>query len=83
VAADPREVIIDFRESRVADMSAIDALNKLTSRYSKVGKRLHLRHLSEDCKLLLRNAGAVIEVNILEDPNYKVAMDLGEQHLPG
>jgi SulP family sulfate permease len=83
VAADPREVIIDFRESRVADMSAIDALNKLTSRYSKAGKRLHLRHLSEDCKLLLRNAGAVIEVNILEDPNYKVAMDLGEQHLPG
>jgi SulP family sulfate permease len=75
VATDPEEVIIDFRESRVADMSAIDALNKLTARYAALGKKLHLRHLSEDCKLLLKNADAVIEVNILEDPQYKVATD--------
>jgi len=32
VAADPQEVIIDFKESRGADMSAIEALNKLTER---------------------------------------------------
>jgi SulP family sulfate permease len=75
VAADPEEVIIDFRESRVSDMSAIDALNKLTQRYARLGKTLHLRHLSEDCKLLLKNAEAVIEVNIIEDPQYKVATD--------
>jgi SulP family sulfate permease len=75
VAADPEEVIIDFRESRVSDMSAIDALNKLTQRYARLGKTLHLRHLSEDCKLLLKNAEAVIEVNIMEDPQYKVATD--------
>jgi SulP family sulfate permease len=75
VAGDPEEVVIDFRESRVADMSAIDALNKLTQRYAKLGKTLRLRHLSEDCRLLLRNAGPVIEVNVLEDPNYRVATD--------
>ncbi|HET8830419.1 MAG TPA: SulP family inorganic anion transporter, partial [Pelobium sp.] len=72
VINDPDEVIIDFRESKVADMSGIDALNKLTERYKKEGKSLHLRHLSQDCRQLLINASEVIEVNILEDPTYKV-----------
>ncbi|RAU82069.1 SulP family inorganic anion transporter [Pontibacter arcticus] len=75
VADDPAEVIIDFKESRVADMSGIDALNKLTERYQKAGKKLHLRHLSPDCRTLLHNAQAVIEVNILEDPHYAVVTD--------
>jgi len=56
-------------------MSGIEALNKLTERYRNVGKKLHLRHLGEDCKLLLRNASSVIEVNVMEDPHYKVAID--------
>jgi sulfate permease, SulP family len=64
VTGDPQEVIIDFRESRVADMSGIEALNKLTERYKLAGKTLHLQHLSEDCKTLLKNAETVIEVNI-------------------
>lgn len=72
---DPEEVIIDFTESRVVDMSGIEALNKLTERYLKQGKTLHLRHLSKDCRKLLNNADAIIEVNILEDPTYKVAVD--------
>ncbi|MBK0404867.1 SulP family inorganic anion transporter [Adhaeribacter sp. BT258] len=72
VAGDPKEVIIDFKESRVADMSGIDALNKLTERYLKAGKKLLLKHLSPDCRTLLKNADAVIEVNILEDPHYVV-----------
>nr|WP_068890926.1 SulP family inorganic anion transporter [Pedobacter panaciterrae] len=75
VLNDPEEVIIDFKDSKVADMSAIDALNKLTERYRKVGKRLHLKHLSEDCRLLLKNADEVIDVNIYEDPTYHVATD--------
>ncbi|SHG16754.1 sulfate permease, SulP family [Salegentibacter echinorum] len=75
VLNDPEEVIIDFSESRVVDMSGIEALNKLTQRYSKQGKTLHLRYLSEDCRNLLQNADAIIEVNILEDPSYKVAVD--------
>lgn len=75
VQNDPEEVIIDFKESRVADMSGIDALNKLTERYRAVGKTLHLRHLSEDCKLLLKNAGSLIDVNVMEDPYYRVATD--------
>ncbi|MCC8361203.1 SulP family inorganic anion transporter [Salinimicrobium sediminilitoris] len=75
ILGDPDEVIIDFSESRVVDMSGIEALNKLTERYLKQGKKLHLRYLSRDCRQLLENADKIIEVNILEDPTYKVAID--------
>lgn len=72
---DPEEVIIDFQESRVADMSGIEALNKLTERYAKAEKKIHLKHLSKDCILLLENADEIIDVNVLEDPTYKVVVD--------
>ncbi len=72
---DPQHVIIDFKESRVADMSAIDALNKLTERYQKLGKTVTLRHLSNDCKNLLNNAASIIDVNVDEDPLYQVAVE--------
>jgi SulP family sulfate permease len=76
VLNDPPEVIIDFEESRVVDMSAIEALNKITERYRKVGKRVHLKHLIPDCKRLLQNAEEIIDVNVLEDPTYKVVVDM-------
>ena len=75
VLNDPDEVVIDFKESRVTDMSAIEALNKLTERYMKVGKKVHLKHLSKDCQRLLKNADKIIEVNVLEDPTYKLPLD--------
>ncbi len=75
VVNDPNEIIIDFKESRVADMSGIEALNKITERYAKVGKKVHLRHLSNDCIRLLENAEEIIDVNVMEDPTYKVLAD--------
>ena len=75
VQNDPREIVIDFKESRISDMSAIDALNKITGRYAKENKKLHLKHLSADCRRLLQNADKVIEVNIIEDPIYNVAVE--------
>ena len=75
VSNDPNEVIIDFKQSKIADMSAIDAVHKITERYAKVNKIVHLRHLSNDCRVLLKNADSVIDVNILEDPTYKVVID--------
>ncbi len=75
VLNDPDEVIIDFSDSRVVDMSGIEALNKLTERYEKVGKKLHLKHLSADCRQLLHNANDIIDINIYEDPSYKVLTD--------
>lgn len=75
VANDPAQVIIDFKESRVADMSGIEALNILTKKYSHLGKTIRLRHLSSDCRQLLKDAEAVIDVNIIEDPAYNVMAD--------
>lgn len=75
VLNDPEEVVIDFAESRVVDMSAIEALNKITERYLKVGKKVHLKHLSPDCRKLIEKADSIIDVNVMEDPTYKLAVD--------
>lgn len=75
IATDPNHVIIDFKESRVSDMSAIEALSSLTKKYHEAGKTVELKHLSTDCRNLLKNAEAVIDVNIIEDPDYRVATD--------
>lgn len=76
VENDPKDVVIEFKRSRVADHSAIEAIDGLAEKYRSKGKVLHLRHLSEDCRLLLKNAGNLCEVNVLEDPNYRVADNL-------
>ncbi len=72
---DPEEVVIDFKESRVVDMSAIEALNQITERYLKQGKKIRLRHLSPDCRKLIKNAESIIDVNIIEDPTYNVMLN--------
>ena len=72
VEGDPSHVVIDFRESRISDMSAIEAVSKVTALYADAGKKVHLRHLSKDCRTLLDRANAIIEVNHFEDPTYKV-----------
>lgn len=72
---DPKEVIIDFGESRIMDQSAIEAVNKVAERYLEVGTHVHLRHLSGDCVKLIRKAESICDVNVLEDPDYYVAID--------
>ena len=72
---DPDEVVIDFKDSRIVDQSAIECINKLTERYLKSGKNIHLRHLSSDCVKLIKRADKIYEVNVLEDPDYFVAID--------
>lgn len=69
---DPDDVIVDFQNSRVCDHSALDAIDTLADRYVASGKKLHLRHLSNDCKQLLHKAGDLVEVNFIEDPSYKI-----------
>jgi SulP family sulfate permease len=66
VANDPEEIMIDFTESRVADMSAIEALNKLTERYHKYGKKVYITNLSSSCNKKLIKADKMINVNIVE-----------------
>ena len=72
---DPDSVIIDFQESKVMDQSAIEAINKIADKYMQEGKTIHLRHLSSDCVNMVKRAGEVCEVNVLEDPDYFVAIN--------
>ncbi len=72
-ADDPEHVVVDFIYSRVWDHSGLEAINALAERYNKRGKKLHLRHLSPSCIKLLKRAGDLVEVSVLEDPHYQVA----------
>ena len=72
---DPDEVIVDFYDSRVADHSGLEAIDALAERYLRAGKSLHLKHLSPECRTLLDKAGDLVEVNMIEDPQYRVADD--------
>ena len=73
---DPDDVVVEFQNSRVYDHSAIEAIDTLAERYLNEDKRLHLRHLSPECIELLKKAGDLVEVNMIEDPRYHVADDL-------
>jgi SulP family sulfate permease len=75
VQNDPQEVIIDFEESRIMDQSAIETINKLAESYQRLGKNVHLRHLSKDCIRLIKKAEKICDVNVLEDPDYFVSID--------
>ncbi|PLC51819.1 sodium-independent anion transporter [Pollutimonas subterranea] len=70
---DPSQVVIDFLDARLADHSAIEAIDSLAGKYQQLGKTLHLRHLSPDCLELLDRAKAMVEVNEYEDPHYHIA----------
>lgn len=66
VLNDPEEVMIDFKESRIVDMSAIEAVNKLTERYHNVGKKVYVTNLSSSSHKLLIKADKMININVVE-----------------
>ncbi len=72
---DPDDVVVDFRLSRVADHSGLEAIDTLAERYTRRDKRLHLKHLSPECRKLLSRAKDLVEVNVIEDPSYHIATD--------
>ena len=71
---DPSLVIVDFAESRVADQSALSAIEALTEKYREYDKDIQLRHLSPDCRRLLGQTGMIV-VESEDDPEYQVAAD--------
>ena len=75
VDEDATEVYIDFKDAKISDHSGVEAVNSLTEKYLRADKKLHLYHLSKDCRKLLKNADKIVEVNIKEDPVYEVADD--------
>ncbi|QEG39728.1 SulP family inorganic anion transporter [Roseimaritima ulvae] len=75
VNEDPEDVVVDFYYSRVYDQSGLEAISTLAEKYQASGKRLHLTHLSPECRTLLDKAGDLVEINVSEDPQYHVATD--------
>lgn len=73
---DPDEVIIDFKEARVADFSSLEALNALAERYKTAGKRIRLRHLSPACAKLIDSADAFVTVEVADDDPHYVPANL-------
>ena len=70
---DPDDVIIEFKQSRVYDHSAIEAIHSISEKYRSVGKTARLKHLSKECQALLTKAGDIIEIDLHEDPDYHIA----------
>lgn len=72
---DPQDVVIDFNDSRIWDSSGLDAIDGLAGKYEEQGKKLHIRHISPECKVLLTKAQEYVEMNVNEDPRYHIATD--------
>ena len=72
---DSNDDIVEFKNSRVVEHSAIEAIDTLAERYLSRGKTMHLRHLSQECTQLLNKAGSLVEINVIEDPDYHIVTD--------
>ena len=72
---DPQDVVIDFKDSRIWDSSGLDAIDGLAGKYKDQGKKLHIRHISPECSTLLTKAQDYVEMNVNEDPRYRIASD--------
>ncbi|MDA9576289.1 SulP family inorganic anion transporter [Flavobacteriaceae bacterium] len=73
---DPDTVEIDFVESRVSDHSAIEAIFNLVNKYKSAGKTIKLKHLSQDCKVLLHKSSPIFKdviIEAIDDPRYHLA----------
>jgi SulP family sulfate permease len=74
ISNDPKQVILDFAESRIVDQSGLQAIEDIASKYAASNKQIMLRHLSPDCKKLLSRSGQII-IDSEDDPDYGVAVD--------
>ncbi|NQY02684.1 MAG: SulP family inorganic anion transporter [Halieaceae bacterium] len=72
-----QDVVMDFADSRVCDHSGLEAIDTLADRYLNAGKTLHLIHLSDECRHLLKRAGSLVEVSVLEDNEDYSAHKMG------
>jgi SulP family sulfate permease len=79
----PQQVVLDFHDARVCDLSGLEAIKALAGRYKKIGKTLEVRHLSLDCARMLGKADGLIKIQVADDdPSYLVARIRGKSELP-
>jgi len=71
---DPKNIVIDFKNAKVLDASGADAIENLYKKYQKAGKSVTLKHLSNDCIAILKQAKSSV-IKQSDDPEYKVVRD--------
>jgi len=79
VKNDPKNIVIDFIESKVGDHSGVEALRNLADKYMENGKKVTITHLSPDCKTMLLKWNPEFESLIqdsIDDPRYYVVTDM-------
>jgi len=74
VKNDPQNIILDFKNTRVLDISGVEAIDAIGKKYQEENKNIKIRHLSKECKAIMKNAGRFCTYEE-DDPNYKVAYD--------
>ena len=74
LAHDPKNIVLDFKDARVMDISGVEAIDSITKKYSQAGKTVKIRHLSSECKSILNDAKQFCTYEE-DDPEYKVAYD--------
>tara|TARA_B110000211_G_C13801204_1_gene430633 strand:- start:75 stop:338 length:264 start_codon:yes stop_codon:yes gene_type:complete len=67
-------VVLDFKDARVMDISGVEAVDAITKKYLEKGKTIKIRHLSSECKSIMLNAGQFCTYEE-DDPKYKIAYD--------
>lgn len=75
VKNDPDNVVIDFYYTRVYDHSGMEAIHTIAAKYQQLGKTVHLTHVSEECREMLRKADDLICVSFSEEPQFHVSTD--------
>lgn len=72
---DPDVIVIDFYYTRVYDHSGMEAIHSVASKYQQVGKAVHLTHLSDKCREMIRNAADLVDVSLSHEPQFHVSTD--------
>lgn len=72
LAHDPQNIVLDFKDARVMDISGVEAIDAITKKYLDAGKTIKIRHLSDECKDIMNNAKQFCTYEE-DDPKYKVA----------
>ena len=65
-------VVINFLLSRISDQSALVVIDEVSRKYRENGVKVLLSHLSDDCRELLDDANEFVDVDILENPYYRI-----------
>jgi SulP family sulfate permease len=72
---DPDTVVIDFYYTRVYDHSGMEAIQSIAGKYQQLGKTVHLTHMSESCRAMIRKAKDLVCVSMSDEPQFHVSTD--------